>query len=107
MEILIPSDRKWKKAIVFATISLTFYLMTFVVPAPTPGYAPHIFSYNIGFFFPVLFASLIFGLLTIKNFFGIDREIRKGYKIAHKVFPFLILIPQGVQIGVVGLNILV
>lgn len=89
---------------VFGTISLTFYLMIFVVPPPTPGYAPHIFAYNMGFFLPVLIASLIFGLLTIKSYFSIEN--RKSYKLIHKLLPFLILIPQGIQIGIMGLNIL-
>lgn len=106
MEVFIPSDSKWKKSIVFGTISLTFYLMTFVVPKPTPGYAPHIFAYNMGFFFPVLIASFFFGLLAIKNYFGIDHQARKSYKLIHKLLPFLILIPQGIQIGIVGLNII-
>jgi hypothetical protein len=106
MEILIPSDGKWKKSIVFGTISLTFYLMTFVVPPPTPGYAPHIFAYNMGFFFPVLIASLIFGLLTFKAYFSIDNPTRKSYKLIYKLLPFLILIPQGIQIGIVGLNMI-
>ena len=107
MEILIPTDSRWKMSIVFGTISLTFYLMTFVVPPPTPGYAPHIFAYNMGFFFPVLIASSIFGLLTIKSFFNIDNQTRKSYKLTHKLLPFLILIPQGIQIGIVGLNMLI
>jgi len=57
-KILAPKSLDWKKSFKLSMISLTLFASLFIFKNPTPGYAPHSFAYNIGFFIPILFISL-------------------------------------------------
>lgn len=94
MEILIPKDRKWKISILCGLVTLTLYFATIVGKPLTPGYAPHMFAYNVTFLFPLTILIFIFSIATVTFYFKIEKEQRKEFKIIHKTFPFLlILIP--------------
>lgn len=104
MKILIPSDKNWKKSMVFGIISLTFFVSTIVYSQPTPGYAPHMFAYNIGFFFPVMLTSLIFLIIALIFYFKIGKGVRKELNKLYSYLPLIILIPPFYQIMIIAIN---
>ncbi|NJO92223.1 MAG: hypothetical protein HC831_27085 [Chloroflexia bacterium] len=73
MNILIPSDKYWKKSSLFGFISFTFFFSTLVGKPPMAGYAPHMYAYNIGFFFPLMMASFGFGIAGFVNYLNIEK----------------------------------
>jgi hypothetical protein len=106
MEILIPSDKNWKKSVIFGLISLTFLGMTVIGKPTTPGYAPHMFAYNMGFFLPMIFLSLGFGIAGLISYLRIVKLIRKDYKLIYKIVPLIIILPIGIRFLLVVLNII-
>lgn len=105
MEILIPSDKNWKKSVIFGLISLTFLGMTVIGRPTTPGYAPHMFAYNMGFFLPMMFMSFGFGIAGLISYLRIGKLIRKDYSFIHKLIPILLITPIGVRFLLMIINI--
>jgi hypothetical protein len=85
MEILIPSNKNWKKSVIFGLISLTLLGMTVIGRPTTPGYAPHMFTYNMGFFLPMMFLSIGFGIAGLISYFRIGKLVRKDYSFIYKL----------------------
>jgi len=106
MEILIPSDKNWKKSVIFVLISLTFLGMTVIGRPTTPGYAPHMFAYNMGFFLPMIFLSFGFGIAGFISYLRIGKLIRKDYKLIFKIVPLILILPIGIRFLWVVLNII-
>jgi hypothetical protein len=105
MEILIPSDKNWKKSIIFGLISLTFLGMTVIGRPTTPGYAPHMFAYNMGFFLPMMLLSFGFGIAGLISYLRIGKLVRKDYSFIYKLIPILLITPIGVRFLLMIINI--
>ncbi len=105
MEILIPSDKYWKKSVIFGLISLTFLGMTVIGRPITPGYAPHMFAYNMGFFLPMILLSFGFGVAGLTSYLKIGKSKRKDYNLIYKVIPLIFILPIGIRFLLVVFNI--
>ena len=105
MEILIPSDKNWKKSLIFRLISLTFLGMTVIGRPTTPGYVPHMFAYNMGFFLPIMFLSFGLGIAGLISYLRIGKLVRKNYSFIYKLIPILLIAPIGVRFLLMIINI--
>ena len=56
---------EWNRSLVFSMISAVVIAVIYLRPPSDTDYAGAIFSYNIGFFFPMVAVSSIFGLIAI------------------------------------------
>lgn len=106
MNIFIPSDKNWKKSVIFGLISLTFLCMTVIGRPTISGYAPHMFAYNMGFFLPVMFFSFGFGIAGLISYLRIGKLTRRDYSFIYKLIPILLVAPIGVRFLLMLINIL-
>lgn len=74
---------KWKRSLVFSMISAVVIAVTYLRPPSDTNYAGAIFSYNIGFFFPMLAVSSIFGLIALIYLIRFVKDL-KEYEIRYK-----------------------
>lgn len=106
MKILIPKNKNWKKSVFFGSISLALLFLTIIVKPSTPGYAPHMFAYNMGFFLPMTFFSVGFGLAGLINYQRIEKSTRRKYKWIYRLIPILLIIPIGIRFLSVFINMI-
>ncbi len=100
MALLIPANEKWKASIVCGITSLSFYLMIVIVESMSPKYALNLIYY-LGFFFPILFFSISFGISAMIYYSKIDQPYLKSLRRIYQILPVLLLIPQGTRILIV------
>lgn len=106
INVLVPIIKKWKLSMKFALVSLTLIASLFVFVNPTPGYAPHSFAYNIGFFIPVIFVALIFCVIGLIIYYRIDKKSRKEFKIVYKILVHISLVPYIFMLTMLTINLI-
>jgi hypothetical protein len=81
----------WTKAVVFGAVSTAAIAWIQIAPAPEPGFAGAAFGYNLTFFFPLMFASLLFWIPAVVFYVLFIRRDgrRRPWKIVLPVFLLL------------------
>ncbi len=85
-----------------AAASATFIIVTVCTPLPKPhGYAPYMFAYNIGFFFPMMVCATVSGVLSlifmVRTIRTSDRWMARG-TTATLTATLLLLMPMLLQL---------
>lgn len=106
INVFVPTIKKWRLSMKFALVSLTLIASLFVFVNPTPGYAPHSFAYNIGFFIPVIFVALIFCAIGLIIYYRIDKKSRKEFKNIYRILVHISLLPYIFMLTMLTINLI-
>jgi hypothetical protein len=98
---LVRCMQPWTKAVVFGAVSTAIAWIQ-IAPTPEPGFAGAAFGYNLTFFLPLVFASLVFWIPAVVFYIlFIRRDSRRTpWKI---VLPVLLLLACPYQLTVIAL----
>jgi hypothetical protein len=89
-------------SIIFGALSFLLIAITYFNPPENPHYAPHMFTYNFLFYFPMLTGSFIFGVLSFVYWVGSRKEKPwQGYKkvLYRYLIPIILLLPVTLHVS--------
>jgi len=106
INVIVPTNKKWRLSIKFALTSLTLIATLFVFVNPTPGYASHSFAYNFLFFLPIVVLAFLLCVIGLIIYYSIDKKSRNEIKKRYRIFVHISLLPYIFMVIMLTINLI-